>query len=76
MSSLPVVTGLEAIRAFGRVGFVLDRIKGSHHILRRDGHRFVLSVPVHGTNPIAKGTLRSLIRTAGLTIEQFCRLLE
>ena len=35
MSKLPSVTGWEAIRAFEKAGFVVDRIRGSHHILKK-----------------------------------------
>lgn len=75
MPKLPVVTGPQAISAFAKIDFELDRVKGSHHILKRPGHRFVLSVPVHGSDPVATGTLRNLIRTAGLTVEEFIELL-
>lgn len=76
MASLPSVPGPEAIRAFERAGFTLDRISGSHHVMTKPGHHFTLSVPVHGNKPVKKGTLRSLVRDAGLTIEEFVSLLE
>jgi predicted RNA binding protein YcfA (HicA-like mRNA interferase family) len=76
MCKLPRVSGQEAIKAFQRCGFQLDRIAGSHHILKRPGHRFVLAVPVHGKKPLAKGTLRQLLRGADLTVEQFLELLD
>jgi predicted RNA binding protein YcfA (HicA-like mRNA interferase family) len=75
MANLPSVTGEQAVAAFGRIGFTLDRIRGSHHVLKRAGHRNNLSVPVHGNKPVKRGTLRSLIRDAGLTVEEFCKLL-
>ena len=75
MPKLPSVTGQEAIAAFGRVGFKLDRVTGSHHILIKDGHRFHLSVPVHGQKPLRPGLLRKLIHNADLTVEQFISLL-
>jgi predicted RNA binding protein YcfA (HicA-like mRNA interferase family) len=76
MPKLPSVTGQEAIAAFEKAGFVVDRVSGSHHIMRRDGHPFVLTVPVHGNRNLKRGTLRSLIRAAGLTVEQFIELLN
>ena len=76
MPKLPPVTGPLAIVAFGRAGFRLDRVKSSHHILVREGWPNVLSVPVHGNRPVAKGTLRSLIRDAGLTVAEFIALLD
>lgn len=76
MAKLPVVSGAEAIAAFERLGFAVARIDGSHHTMKRDGHRFVLTIPVHGRKPIKSGTLRSLIRAAGVTVEEFAEQLE
>lgn len=76
MSKLPAVTGREAIRAFQSVGFEVARIEGSHHILKRTGHPFVLSVPIHGKKPLKRGTLRRLIRDAGLSVDGFAAMLE
>lgn len=76
MAKLPTVTGREAVRAFERLGFKLDRITSSHHILKRPGHPFHLSVPIHGNRPLRAGTIRSLIRDAGVTVEQFTAALE
>jgi predicted RNA binding protein YcfA (HicA-like mRNA interferase family) len=73
MPDLPAISGKEAIRAFRKAGFVEDRVRGSHHILKRAGHRFNLSVPNHKT--LKEGTLRSLIRAAGMTEQEFIDLL-
>jgi predicted RNA binding protein YcfA (HicA-like mRNA interferase family) len=71
---LPVVSGGEAVRAFGKAGYELDEQHGSHMILRRgDPPHRRLSVPNH--KELAKGTLRALIREAGLTVEEFVKLL-
>lgn len=71
---LPVVSGGEAVKAFRKVGYELDEQHGSHMILRHMSppHRR-LSVPNH--KQLAKGTLRALIREAGLTVDEFARLL-
>jgi predicted RNA binding protein YcfA (HicA-like mRNA interferase family) len=71
---LPVISGREAVRAFGRVGFKTDRQRGSHIILRQaePPHRR-LTIPDH--KELQKGTLRALIRQAGLTVEEFVALL-
>ena len=72
MSKLPSITGDQAIAALAKHGFFLDRVsKSSHHILKKDGHRFLLTVPVHGSKDLKPGTLRSLIRTAGLSVDEF-----
>jgi predicted RNA binding protein YcfA (HicA-like mRNA interferase family) len=74
VSKLPVVSGADAIRAFARIGYEVDRQRGSHIILRNSISPFRrLTVPNHKV--LAKGTLRALIREAGLTPEEFARLL-
>ena len=72
MSHLPVCSGAEAVKAFGRMGYAVDHQTGSHIILRHPSGRR-LTVPNH--RELAKGTLRSLIRDSGLTVEQFRALL-
>ena len=75
MSVLPLISGREAVAAFRRLGYEVDRQKGSHIILRhaQPPHRR-LTVPDH--REIAKGTLRSLIREAGITVEEFISALR
>ena len=72
MSRLPVCSGADAVRAFCRLGYVVDHQTGSHIILRHPSLRR-LTVPDH--RELAKGTLRSLIREAGISKEQFAELL-
>ncbi len=75
MAKLPVVSGSEAVSAFGRGGYEVDHQTGSHVIVRhRDPPHRRLSVPNH--KELAKGTLRTLIREAGLTVDQFAELLR
>jgi predicted RNA binding protein YcfA (HicA-like mRNA interferase family) len=74
MARLPSVDRREAVRVFGNVGWQHDRTRGSHYIMPRPGQPGLLSVPMH--SPIKRGTLRSLIRDAGLTGEEFTRLLS
>lgn len=74
MSKLPVVSGQEALKAFRKLGYALDHQTGSHMILRMARPPFRrLTVPNH--REIAKGTLRSLIREVGLTVDAFIQLL-
>ena len=72
MSRLPVCSGAAAVKAFRQIGYELDHQTGSHLILRHPTGRR-LTVPNH--RELAKGTLRALIRAAGLTKEQFAALL-
>ena len=73
---LPCISGKEAIRAFEKLGFVVDRIRSSQHIMKKDGHPYVLTVPVHGSAELKPGVLRSLIRAAGISVSDFCKLLD
>jgi len=63
------------VRAFGKAGFYLDRITGSHHILKKDGHRHRLSIPVHKGKTVGVGLLKSQMDAAGLTVDEFLKLL-
>ena len=73
MRKLPICSGREAVAAIGRMGYVLDHQTSSHMILRHPTQRR-LTVPDH--RDVAKGTLRSLIREAGITKERFIELLN
>jgi predicted RNA binding protein YcfA (HicA-like mRNA interferase family) len=68
-SALPVMNGREVVRIFERLGWRFVRQKGSHMILVKTGEMVTLSVPDH--SELAKGTLRKLIRTAGITVDEF-----
>jgi predicted RNA binding protein YcfA (HicA-like mRNA interferase family) len=69
MARLPVLSGAEAVKVFQKAGWTVDRQRGSHVILVKDDHPATLSVPDH--RELAKGTLRSLIRAAGMTTDDF-----
>ena len=68
-SALPVISGREVVRVFELLGWEAVRQTGSHIIMTKDEELVTLSIPDH--REVAKGTLRSLIRTAGLTVEEF-----
>ncbi|MHB1033801.1 MAG: type II toxin-antitoxin system HicA family toxin [Pirellulales bacterium] len=70
-NKLPRVTGEEAVKAFCAAGFVVDRVAGSHHILKHPAKPRRLSIPVHAGRTLGAGLLRSLIKAAGLTVEEF-----
>ena len=70
--SLPVVSGDEACRGLTRAGFYRKSQKGSHVKMRRADGRTAI-VPLH--DELAPGTLRSILRQAGLSAEEFERLL-
>ncbi|MDZ8087519.1 MAG: type II toxin-antitoxin system HicA family toxin [Nostoc sp. DedQUE12b] len=68
-STLPILSGREVVRVFELFGWEVARQSGSHIILVKEGELATLSVPEH--REVAKGTLRTLIRTAGLTVNEF-----
>jgi predicted RNA binding protein YcfA (HicA-like mRNA interferase family) len=67
MPELPHISGQQAIRVFRNLGFREVRQKGSHIVLRRADRGCV--VPLHAS--LAAGTLRSAIRQAGITVDEF-----
>ena len=73
MSELPGISGRICVKALGKVGFYLKRQHGSHMILRRDNPFSQVVVPDH--KELGRGTLRAIIRHAGLRVEEFQRLL-
>lgn len=74
MSNLPQVSGREVVKALEKIGYAVDRQRGSHIVLRQAASPYRrITVPDH--KEVAKGTLRAIIRQAGLTIEQFKDLL-
>lgn len=74
MSFLPRVSGREIVKAMQKLGYEFDRQRGSHIILRQAvaPHRR-LTVPDH--REVAKGTLRSILREAGITADELKGLL-
>jgi predicted RNA binding protein YcfA (HicA-like mRNA interferase family) len=74
LSTLPRVSGREVVHTLLKLGYEFNRQHGSHIIMRHHDppHRRIV-VPNH--SEIAKGTLRSIIRQAGLTLGQFAALL-
>lgn len=74
MTKLPSLTGREVIAALEKVGFIIARIRGSHHFLiHDDGRRTV--VPVHSGETIGIGLLAQILRDCQLTREEFRTLL-
>ncbi len=68
---LPRVSGREVVKRFERFGFVQVRQRGSHVVLRKETTEGVVGcvVPLH--NELAVGTLRGVLRQAGVTAEEF-----
>ena len=67
MPELPHVSGNNAIKIFESLGFKIVRQKGSHVVLRKNNKGCV--IPIH--KELAIGTLKSAIKQAGITTEEF-----
>lgn len=74
MARMPRVTAGEAIRVLTKRGFALARSSGSHMIYQNaQGQR--VTVPAHAGKILHPKILRNILRDAGLTVEEFERLL-
>lgn len=69
MPSVPIPSGLEVVKIFMSFGWRVGRQRGSHIIMTRDGEIATLSIPDH--KEVARDTLRSLLRSANLTVDEF-----
>lgn len=72
MSGLPDLSGQQCVAALEKAGFYVAR-RGKHITMRRDDPPARVTIPNHKT--LKKGTVRSIIRQAGLTVEEFRALL-
>jgi predicted RNA binding protein YcfA (HicA-like mRNA interferase family) len=70
---LPMISGRECVDALTKAGFYFVRQKGSHMYLRRDEPFAQISIPNH--KELDKGTLKSIIWQADLTVDEFIALL-
>ncbi len=73
MGRLGNISGKEAVKAFQKAGWQPIGQVGSHVVMGKPGIRVNLSIPQH--KELSIGTLRALIRHAGLTVERFLKLL-
>ena len=72
MTRLPRISGRECVRVLEGIGFRQVHRKGSHMVLRRDSPYARTVVPDH--KELNTGTLRNIIRQAGLDVATFVRL--
>lgn len=72
MTRLPVVSGRDCAKALTKAGFKLIRQRGSHMSLQRQDSFCQVVVPDH--DELDRGTLRSIIRQSGLSVEEFLKL--
>lgn len=72
MPELPIISGRVCIMALSKLGYVVIRQRGSHVRLTCKG-RPSITVPMHST--LDRGTLRSILRTVEISVDEFCALL-
>jgi len=72
MAKMPILRGREVAKIFESLGWEKSRQSGSHIILIKTGSYVSLSIPDH--KDVAAGTLRSLIKAAGVTNDDFLKL--
>ncbi len=73
MGRLGNISGNEATKAFAKAGWLVVGQVGSHVVMTKAGVRANLSIPQH--KELSIGTLRALIRAAGMTVDEFLALL-
>ena len=73
MPHLVPLPARRVIRALEKLGFQLQRQRGSHASYAHPDGRMV-TVPIHPTRDVARGTLREIIRVAGVSVEEFMDL--
>ena len=77
MPKLPVLSGKDIVKALSKIGFKHIRTKGSHAILNKfDNAKGKITVPVPLHRELAKGTLKSIMKQADLSVEELLELVK
>ncbi len=74
MTKLPLLSGRDVIKVLCKIGYEQVRTTGSHAILNKVTPEGKITIPVPLHHELAKGTLKSIMRQAGLTLEDLLRL--
>jgi len=72
---LPTLTAKQVMRALERAGFVLRRVRGSHHVYAFPGQPERQPVVPNHHRDLARPLVRSIIKQAGMTEEEFAKFL-
>ncbi|MEK7165775.1 MAG: type II toxin-antitoxin system HicA family toxin [Patescibacteria group bacterium] len=75
MPNIPVITATKLFKVLKKKGFVLDRIKGSHHVFVSVSDQVSVSVPFHKGRDLGRGITRAILKDANITLEEFQSLL-
>ena len=75
MTKLPSLTAKEVVSKLRKAGFIFDRqAKGSHEIWLNPMTRRRTTIPNHPGTSVPKGTLKAILKAAGLSVEEFSKL--
>ncbi len=74
MTKLPRVKGRQIVAALSKSGFIVERIRGSHHFLKHSDGRCTV-IPVHSGEDIGPGLLNKILRDCEITKEVLIELL-
>ena len=61
------ISGKKLCKIVEKIGWRLNRVKGSHQIYTKENSSVILVIPVHGNRDLPPGTLKSILRDTGLT---------
>lgn len=75
MPKLPIVSGKDIVKALSKIGFRHVRTKGSHAILNKETDKGKITIPVPLHKELAKGTLKSIMKQADVSLEEILKLL-
>ena len=75
MSKLPSVTGKEVVSLLKKLGFIVERQRGSHVFLRHDDGRATV-VPIHSGEAIGPGLLSKILRDVEMTKDELLKILQ
>ena len=73
MTKLPVTSGEQCVKALQRLGYIMERTRGSHVWMVCSGRQ---PIPVPKHKELGHGILRKIISTADISIEEFVKLLK
>lgn len=71
MGSIPRVSGKQMLRFLSQEGFVLRRVRGSHHLMRKGNVMTI--VPVYANRDLRPGTFHSILKDINMTVPEFLR---
>lgn len=76
MPKLPIIKAQILIKILKKRGFVLDRVKGSHHVIFHSVSKLTVVVPVHKGKDLGRGITLSILADAKISLDEFMAILK